>query len=390
MSTAGRRASATGRSAVTERRRVIALVTDAIGPYHRGGKEQRYLELAARLAHRADVHVYTMNWWQGASVHRDRNVTYHAIAPLMPLYSGNRRSIRQAVLFALCCLRLLTVRFDVIEADHMPYLQLIPLKLVALLRRRRFVVTWHECWGPDYWREYLGPPGMVGWLCERFAMRLPDAIIAASPQTAQRLEEFTSGSVPVITAPNGIDLTAIRAVKAASDPADVVVVGRLLPHKRVDLLVEALSVLRKRGTPVTAQIVGTGPQGEVLQRQVAELGLRDLVVFRADISSQSLLYGVLKAARVAVFPSEREGFGIAVLEALACGVPVVTTSAPDNLARHLVTRSGGGIVCPPDADSLADAITTALAWTDRPEPDERWLRQYDWGAITDSVAAVLS
>ena len=377
---------------MADRRRVIALVTDAIGPYHRGGKEQRYLELAHRLAERAEVHVYTMNWWQGAPVRRDGEVTYHAISPLLPLYSGGRRSIRQAVVFAVCCLRLLTARFDVVEADHMPYIQLLPLKVVTLLRRRRLVVTWHECWGPEYWRSYLGRPGRVGWLCEKLAMSLPDAIIAASPQTAARLRELTGGRVPIVTAPNGIDLRTIGASPAAADPADVIVVGRLLAHKRVDLLLEALAILRDRGRPVTAHVVGSGPELSSLTTRAAALGLTDLVRFRQDVGTQQLLYGVLKAARVAVFPSEREGFGIAVLEALACGVPVITTSAPDNLARHLVARSaGGGIICEPDAPALADAIGSVLARGDDPiVPDGRWLHEYDWESIADSVAEALA
>ena len=377
---------------MAERRRVIALVTDAIGPYHRGGKEQRYLELAHRLAERAEVHVYTMNWWRGAPIRRDGAVTYHAISPLVPLYSGGRRSIRQAVVFAVCCLRLLTARFDVIEADHMPYMQLLPLKIVTVLRRRRLVVTWHECWGPDYWRSYLGRPGRVGWLCEKLAMSLPDTIIAASPQTAARLRELTDGRVAIVTAPNGIDLKTIGAVVAAPDPADVVVVGRLLPHKRVDLLLEALAILRDRGRPATALVVGSGPQLSSLEALSDALGLTDLVRFREDVGTQPLLYGVLKAARVAVFPSEREGFGIAVLEALACGVPVITTSAPDNLARHLVARSeGGGLICEPDASALADAIGSVLGGSDDAVvPDGRWMHEYDWESIADRVAEALA
>lgn len=377
---------------MSDRRRVIALVTDAIGPYHRGGKEQRYLELARRLAERAEVHVYTMKWWRGGAVRVDGAVTYHAICPLLPLYSGDRRSIRQAVVFALCCLRMLTARFDVIEADHMPYIQLLPLKLVALLRRRRLVVTWHECWGPDYWRTYLGQPGWIGWLCERVAMGLPDAIIAASPQTASRLVEFTEGRVPIHTATNGIDLDAISSVEAAADPADVVVVGRLLPHKRVDLLLDALGILRDEGRRVSAQVVGSGPQFHTLSAQAEELGLRGSVRFRQDIDTQARLYGALKAARVAVFPSEREGFGIAVLEALACRIPVITTSAPDNLARHLVGRSAGrGTVCEPTARALAQAIASVLSSPDgRATPDDRWLDEYDWETIAENVAEVLA
>ena len=374
-----------------ERRKVIALVTDAIGPYHRGGKEQRYLELAHRLAARADVHVYTMNWWRGGGVRHDRGVTYHAISPLLPLYSGPRRSIRQAVVFAVCCLRLLFARFDVIEADHMPYMQLVPLRLVATLRRRRLVVTWHEYWGRDYWRDYLGPAGAIGWLLESLAIRLPDAIIAASPQTADRLRELTRTRVPVVVAPNGIDLAAITEIASEPEGVDVVTVGRLLPHKRVDLLLRALALLRERGRPLRTLIIGSGPQMDALRLLVSELGIGDLVAFRPDVASQEVLYAVIKAAKVAVFPSEREGFGIAVLEALACGVPVIATSAPDNLARHLVTRSGRvGLVCEPTATALADAIAEVL---ERPSGDEGaldWLREYDWDAISDSVAAVLS
>jgi glycosyltransferase involved in cell wall biosynthesis len=173
----------------------------------------------------------------------------------------------------------------------------------------------------------------------------------------------------------------------------VVVVGRLLPHKRVDLLLEALAILREEGRPVTARVVGTGPQLGSLQSQTAALGLTDFVDFRQDVHSQQLLYGVIKAARAAVFPSEREGFGIAVLEALACGVPVITTSAPDNLARHLVASSGGGgAICEPNAAALADAIAAVLDRSEQepPRPDVSWLSTYDWGSITESVAAALS
>ena len=377
---------------MADARRVVALVTDAIGPYHRGGKEQRYLEVAWRLARVADVHVYTMNWWGGARTRYDHGVTYHAICPLLPLYAGPRRSVRQACVFALCCLRLLWARFDVIEADHMPYIQLLPLRLVASVRRRRLVVTWHECWGPDYWRDYLGRAGFVGWMFESLAMRLPDTIIAASPQTAERLTELTRGRVPVVVAPNGIDLGAIGATGASGPSTDIITIGRLLPHKRVDLLLEALASLRARGRPLTACVVGTGPELDGLRERTTELGVDDLVEFRQDVVGQAALFGALKAARLAVFPSEREGFGIAVLEALACGLPVVVTSAPDNLARHLVERAGAqGIVCEAGPESIADAVELMLTRrTDGDPAAETWLREYDWDAVSATVAGALA
>ena len=130
-----------------DQRPVVALVTDAIFPYHRGGKEILYYELSRRLARRANVHLYTMRWWDGPRILEDEDVTLHAISPLFPLYTHDRRSFRQAIFFALGCVRLLASPFDVIEADHMPYLQILVLRFVATVKRKRLVVTWHEAWG---------------------------------------------------------------------------------------------------------------------------------------------------------------------------------------------------------------------------------------------------
>jgi len=98
----------------------------------------------------------------------------------------------------------------VIEADHMPYLQIPVLRLVTLLKRKRLVVTWHEVWGREYWMQYLGWPGVAAWLMEWCAMRVPDHIIAASPQTARRLRVALGPRAKISVAPNGIDLDATR------------------------------------------------------------------------------------------------------------------------------------------------------------------------------------
>ena len=375
-------------SAVDSDRRVVAMVSDAIHPYHRGGKEQRYYELTRRLADRADVHVYTMNWWHGPKIRHDDGVTFHAISRLYPLYVNDRRSLRQAVFFGFACLRLLRADFDVLEADHIPFIQVLILRLVTLVKRKRFVVTWHEVWGRAYWSEYLGRLGTVAWLIEALAMRVPDHIIAASPQTAERLRASVGSKPTVSVAPNGIDLEAVSQAHPDSTPTDVAVVGRLMAHKRIDMLLESVALLRAEGLPVTCRVIGAGPERTALHEVADRLGIADAVDFRHDVSEQKDVYGLLKAARVCVFPSAREGFGIAVLEALACGRPVITTSDPDNMARHLVQRSVRGTVCEPSVAALAEAIKAVLA---EPEPEgaddyEPWLREYGWDAMADLAA----
>ena len=116
--------------------------------------------------------------------------------------------------------------------------------------------------------------------------------------------------------------------------------------------------------------------------------------FRHDVREQKEVYSLVKAAKVFVFPSAREGFGVAVLEALACGVPVVTTSAPDNLAQHLVARSPRGTICDSTASAIADAVKLLL--TDGGSltgegscDDNSWLADYGWDAMADRVITAL-
>ncbi len=376
------------------RRPVVALVSDAIFPYHCGGREIRYHELSRRLAEHADVHLYTMRWWDGPGIRKNDAVTLHAISPLRSLYTHTRRSLRQAIVFALGCLRLLVIRFDVLEADHMPLVQIPALWLVTTLRRKRFVVTWHEVWGPSYWRQYLGWAGVIAWLIEELSMRLPDHIIAASSHTAQRLSTSLGPRASITVAPNGIDLDAVRA--AYPDPAatDLVVVSRLMAHKRVSLLLDVIAFLHAKGHPVTCRIIGDGPERDDLLVQARAQNIDWAVDFRHDVREQKEVYSLVKAAKVFVFPSTREGFGIAVLEALACGVPVVTTSDPDNLAQHLAARSSNGVICEPTVAAIAEAVLGLLAQHDpsangRFDGDDAWLAEYTWEATTDRVIKAL-
>lgn len=369
--------------------RVVALVTDSIFPYHCGGREVRYYELSKRLAERAELHLYTMRWWGGPRVFKDQAVTFHGISRLRPMYTRNRRSLRQAIFFALACTKLLVSRFDVLEADHMPLLQILVLRLVATLRRKRLVVTWHEVWGHSYWRQYLGRVGFIAWFIEYLAMRLPDHIIAASSYTAERLSAQLGTRASITIAPNGIDLEAVRNTYPHHAATDLVVVSRLMPHKRIGMLLEAVASLHAEGQFVTCRVIGDGPDREALRDQVQALGIEQAVEFRHDIREQKEVYELVKAAKVFVFPSAREGFGIAVLEALACGLPVITTSAPDNLAQYLVARSSSGVICDSTASAIAEAVKSLLDRGSVVGDDDAWLTEYNWDAMANRVIKAL-
>lgn len=375
------------------RRLVVAVVCDVIYPYSRGGRELRNQELLPRLADRAEVHVYTMQWWAGPAVRHEAGVTYHAISRRWPLYRHGRRSVRQAAWFALASLRLLRCQFDVLDADQIPYVQLFVLRLVATVKRKPFTVTWHEVWSRSYWREYLGPAGWAAWAVERLAMRLPDGIIAASAQTEERLRRVLGSDTPITTVPNGIDLGAIRAAYPEADPTDLVVVGRLIEHKRVGMVLDVLARLHASGRPATCRIIGDGPERAALEQQAQARGIGPSVEFRTDVGDQKELYALLKSARLFVSLSVREGFGMAVLEAIACGLPVLTTSAPDNHAQHLVRDYSRGIVCEPDLDAVTAAVRSLLGGPvgpcrDEGAPADAWVDAYDWSAMAEKLAGI--
>ena len=140
----------------------IAIVSDAIYPYNKGGKEKRIYEISTRLAKSGHkVTIYCMKWWEGSDTRVDEGVQIKAISPYFPLYSGEKRSIKEALFFSLHCLKLVKEDFDIIDVDHMPHLVLFSTKLVALLKRKKLHVIWNEVWGASYRIKYMGPSGVL-------------------------------------------------------------------------------------------------------------------------------------------------------------------------------------------------------------------------------------
>ena len=342
----------------------LAVVTDSVAPWNTGGKEQRQHELWTRLAARGfQVDVYTMRWWEQGRTHRRDGITYHAISPLIPLYTkSGRRSILQAVLFALATVRTVTRRFDLLEVDAIPFLPLFPMRLVAWVRRRPMVVTWHEYWGSGYWTEYLGPLGPLAAFVERTAIRLPDRILAASDGTAERLREVRRGALDVhVVTPGIVASTTATAVREAigTRPVRLLYAGRLLDHKRVDVAIDACAELAARGVDARLTVIGQGPAAAALRAQAAALP-EARVEFVDFLDEHAEVFTRMAAADLFLFPSVREGFGMVALEAMSVGTPVITSDHADNFARHLVTTGINGAVCPATPQAFADAITVAV------------------------------
>lgn len=362
----------------------VAVVSDAVLPWHRGGKELRYQQLFTRWPNEnLDVTVFTMKWWDDAPP--PGPVTFSALSRHYPLYHGERRSIRQALMFALATFKMLWKKYDVIEADHMPYLQLFPLRIVASVRRVPLVVTWHEVWGRDYWREYLGPVGFIGAFIEWMATKLPSAIAVVSEGSAIRLRQMNVPARKIHIVPNALDQEELNRVTASPLSPSILAVGRLMTHKRVDLTLRALQQI----PGATLGVIGSGPEQDQLVALSEELGIADRVTFFGDVADHEEVLGLMKGATVVSLPSEREGFGIAVGEALGVGTPVVTSNHLDNEARKLVSDGLTGSVIP--AGDVAALVGALQFWLDATISGDLITERF-WGQHRDlswdSVAAL--
>ena len=370
----------------------IAIVSDSIFPYNKGGKETRIYNLSrelAKLGH--DVHVYTMKWWDGENEIESNGVHYHAISRLHPLYSGDRRSIKQGIFFALSCYNLLRYDFDVLDADHMPFLQLFPLKFVSQIKRRPMFATWHEVWGTGYWREYLGLPGYLASFIERMSVKLPNHIVAVSSHTGTQLGSVLGyrGKLDII--PNGINSEAISRATPINLKSDLIYVGRLLSHKNVDLLIGAVGLLVEEYPQIQCLIIGDGPEREALERLRSELRLVKNITFAGIVKENNDVYAAMKSSRVLVLPSVREGFGVSVLEAFAAGLSVVTTNHPDNAARLLISPENG-ICVDATSSEIAAGIKELFENQDR---DGRFdhtksYAPYQWKALAVKLSGIYS
>ena len=160
-----------------------------------------------------------------------------------------------------------------------------------------------------------------------------------------------------------MNVEELDQVTPATDAPDIVCVGRLVAHKRVDLVLEAVALLRERGRPLTLAVTGTGPELESLSELARTLGVDDLVTFHGELSDLGRVWSLMKGARVCAAPSEREGFGLAVAESLAAGPPVIVVDHPANASRTLVDDLlTGSVIQPGDVVALADAVEF---WLDR-------------------------
>jgi alpha-1,6-mannosyltransferase len=232
-------------------------------------------------------------------------------------------------------------------------------------------------------------------LADRWNRRLARGFAAVACPSAFAAAEFTRvGATNVSVVPLGVDLDVFRPTRAhpaTRDEIQLVCVGRLSREKWPDLAIETLRALLARGGAARLWMIGEGPRRRVLESRARDLP----VVFTGHLHDRRELAGLFARADVALAPCPYETFGLAALEALACGTPVV---APDRGAvSELVPGRGDaagagacGIATRSDPSSFADAVVDVL----RAPADHRRhaarhrAEQYSWAHTANALMRI--
>jgi len=193
----------------------------------------------------------------------------------------------------------------------------------------------------------------------KLIVRLSDKIIAVSK--AVKAQAVWLGAEPkdVTVVPNGVDLCEFKPIEARGSEGTkrVACVGRLIPNKGVQFLIKASPSVLSSNPDVEFVIVGDGPMRDHLVQMTEDLGVKHAFRFMGTVPSVS---DVLRDCRIFVRPSLTEGMPLTVLEAMACGLPVVA-SRVSGTPEVVLDGETGILVEAGNVRQIAEAIAKLLS-----------------------------
>ena len=263
-----------------------------------------------------------------------------------------------------CLATVLRHRPDAVGGFHLLLNGMVALVSARLVGARAMyfcVGGWTETWGGGARSENrlfrrLGqdqPP------MERAILRFVQAMDLTLTMGSRAREYLRAHGVtsPIEVVSGGVDMPSPPSDATTASPSyDIAFVGRLVPIKRVDVLLNAVAHLARDRPEIRAVLVGDGPLRSTLEAQAVRLGIVKNVTFAGQ---QVDVAAWLRRARVFVLPSDSEGLALSVLEAMMCGLPAVVSDVGD-LGDVVHSGVNGWRVPRREAAAFADRIAALL------------------------------
>jgi len=336
----------------------IAMVDEWVAPKGKpffGGPDSRLISLCQHLKKGNDIHIITSNIEGGERIEDYDGITVHRV--------GKKRNFTQRgdFLERLKFSSLVASRVKELNPDLVSAAGFVSYEGGYVGAREigvPSVVTVHEVWLGEWIRNMGLINGMIGHLLEKRYLKYDfDGYVAVSNFTKKKLIDKVGvqpDSIEVVY--NGIDPAIYRPAEEEkfSEPT-VLTICRLVGYKRVQDLMRAIALLKSEYPDIRLKIIGTGPMEASLKELAVELQMNGHVEFLGKIAGTHELAEILQKSHVFALPSVAEGFGMVVVEAMACGVPFVASRiAP--IEEVTDDGQGGLLFNPMDCEDLADKI----------------------------------
>jgi glycosyltransferase involved in cell wall biosynthesis len=220
----------------------------------------------------------------------------------------------------------------------------------------------HHLFGATAFQEASFPVAAATWLLERPVPRVFRSVptVAVSDSTAEDLVRRGLPRNGIEIIPNGVDLEVLSPLPPEEHfpEATVLFLGRLKRYKRVDLLLQAVAALVRRGTSCRLLVAGRGDDQPRLEALRESLGLTEHVDFLGYISDEEKR-DLLRKSWIHLLTSANEGWGISNVEAAACGTPTIASDVP-GLRDSVVDGQTGFLVPHGDVEVLSRRIEELL------------------------------
>jgi len=340
----------------------ILFVYDCLYPHTIGGFERFYRDVTERLARNHEVTYLTRTQWTAhESPDTPQGVKLVALNCGRDLYTASgRRRILPPLRFGMGVLAHLLRnrhRYDIVQTCSFPYFPMVSCAIVRVLGGPPIVTDWIEVWSDEYWQGYLGRiGGRIGAAVQRLCIRLTTSAFTLSELSAKSLRQ--SGYRRRLVILKGLSTSEpprTTHLQLRREPL-VVFAGRHIPEKHVIAIPAAIDLARQQIPGLRALIFGDGPERVRVIAEVNRLRLEDVVRCQGIVPWREVDEAIGRAMCL-ILPSQREGYGSVVIEAIARGTPAIVVRGADNAATSLIVENVNGFVSSSAEPSmLADQI----------------------------------
>jgi glycosyltransferase involved in cell wall biosynthesis len=187
-----------------------------------------------------------------------------------------------------------------------------------------------------------------------------DLVLAVSKNVAEAIKSHLESQFHerVRILYSGIDLTVFRPQPHLEKEWDIAFMGRLEEMKSVDLFPEMLFLLKSKFPDLKMMMTGEGSLKDRIFSEFVERGVSSMVDYQGVVETDDVPV-LINKSRIFLYPSRQEPFGLSIVEAMACGVPVITTDVFG--PREIVRNNHDGVAVPPDdVEALVEAVERLL------------------------------